>query len=116
MTAIKHIMTSILIAMLMLSAIAVIYSKYQSRQLFIGIQQKEKQLDDYEVEWGRLQLELTTLTEENRIEIEIPKGVELKKAEIFKIFMDVDVYISIPVASGIPRMMKTVMKTSSGLS
>ena len=77
MTAIKHIMTSILIAMLMLSAIAVIYSKYQSRQLFIEIQQKEKQLDDYEVEWGRLQLELTTLTEENRIEIEARRRLML---------------------------------------
>jgi cell division protein FtsL len=70
MAAIKNILMSILIAMLMLSAIAVIYSKYQSRLLFIEIQKKEKQLDDYEVEWGRLQLELTTLTEENRIEIE----------------------------------------------
>ncbi len=70
MTAFRHLLMSILIAMLMLSAIAVIYSKYQSRQLFIEIQQKEKQLDDYEVEWGRLQLELTTLTEENRVEIE----------------------------------------------
>lgn len=70
MAAIKNILLSILIAMLMLSAIAVIYSKYQSRLLFIEIQNKEKQLDDYEVEWGRLQLELTTLTEENRIEIE----------------------------------------------
>ena len=77
MTAIKHIMTSILIAMLMLSAIAVIYSKYQSRQLFIEIQQKEKQLDNYEVEWGRLQLELTTLTEENRIEIEARRRLML---------------------------------------
>lgn len=70
MTAIKNILLSILVAMLMLSAIAVIYSKYQSRQLFIEIQKKEKQLDDFEVEWGRLQLELTTLTEENRVEIE----------------------------------------------
>ncbi|AEF98715.1 cell division protein FtsL [Methylomonas methanica] len=70
MAAIKNILLSILIAMLLLSAIAVIYSKYQSRLLFIEIQKKEKQLDDYQVEWGRLQLELTTLTEENRIEIE----------------------------------------------
>ncbi|MCQ8128822.1 cell division protein FtsL [Methylomonas rivi] len=70
MAAMKNILLSILIAMLLLSAIAVIYSKYQSRLLFIEIQKKEKQLDDYEVEWGRLQLELTTLTEENRIEIE----------------------------------------------
>lgn len=70
MTAAKNIVMSILVAMLMLSAIAVIYSKYQARLLFIEIQKKEKELDDYEVEWGRLQLELTTLTEENRIEVE----------------------------------------------
>ncbi len=77
MTAFKHILMSILIAMLLLSAIAVIYSKYQSRLLFTEIQQKEKQLDDYEVEWGRLQLELTTLTEENRVEIEARKRLML---------------------------------------
>lgn len=70
MATAKSIMLSILVAMLMLSAIAVIYSKYQSRLLFIEIQKQEKQLDDYEVEWGRLQLELTTLTEENRVEVE----------------------------------------------
>lgn len=70
MATAKNIMLSILVAMLMLSAVAVIYSKYQSRLVFIEIQNKEKELDDYEVEWGRLQLELTTLTEENRVEIE----------------------------------------------
>lgn len=70
MTTARNIMLSILVAMLMLSAIAVIYSKYQARLIFIEIQKKEKELDDYEVEWGRLQLELTTLTEENRVEIE----------------------------------------------
>ncbi|PKD40077.1 cell division protein FtsL [Methylomonas sp. Kb3] len=66
----KNILLTLLAAMLMISGIAVIYSKYQSRLLFIDIQKKEKELDDYEVEWGRLQLELTTLTEENRVEIE----------------------------------------------
>lgn len=70
MVTARNIMLSILVAMLLLSAIAVIYSKYQSRLVFIEIQKKEKELDDYEVEWGRLQLELTTLTEENRVEIE----------------------------------------------
>lgn len=77
MTTLQNLLLSILVAMLMLSAIAVIYSKYQARQLFIEIQQKEKQLDDYEVEWGRLQLELTTLTEENRVEIEARKRLKL---------------------------------------
>ncbi len=66
----RNILLTILVAVLLISGIAVIYSKYQSRLLFIEIQKKEKELDDYEVEWGRLQLELTTLTEENRVEVE----------------------------------------------
>ncbi|MDD4915571.1 MAG: cell division protein FtsL [Methylococcales bacterium] len=70
MAAAKNTLLSLLVIVLMLSAITVIYSKYQSRKLFMEIQKKEKELDDYEVEWGRLQLELTTLTEENRVEIE----------------------------------------------
>lgn len=77
MTAMNNILLSILIAILILSAVAVIYSKYQARLLFIEIQQKEKQLDDYAVEWGRLKLELTTLTEENRVEIEARKRLML---------------------------------------
>jgi len=70
MAAAKNMLLTLLVITLMLSAIAVIYSKYQSRLVFMEIQKKEKELDDYEVEWGRLQLELTTLTEENRVEIE----------------------------------------------
>ena len=70
MNTLKNLLLTLLIATLLLSAIAVIYSKFQSRLIFMEIQKLEKELDDYEVEWGRLQLELTTLTEENRIEIE----------------------------------------------
>jgi cell division protein FtsL len=70
MTTAKNLLLILLVVALMLSAIAVIFSKYQSRLVFMEIQKKEKELDDYEVEWGRLQLELTTLTEENRVEIE----------------------------------------------
>ena len=50
------------------SALAVIYSKYRSRSVFIEIQKLERDLDRYEVEWGQLQLELTTLSEHSRIE------------------------------------------------
>jgi len=53
---------------LIASAIAVIYFKYNARLMFIEIQKQEAALDQYEVEWGQLQLELTTLTEENQLE------------------------------------------------
>lgn len=58
----------ILLVLLLGSAIAVVYSKYRSRLLFVEIQKQERELDRYEVEWGQLQLELTTLAEENRVE------------------------------------------------
>jgi len=57
-----------LILVLLISALAVIYSKYHSRLIFIEIQKQERALDQYEVEWGQLQLELTTLAEQNRVE------------------------------------------------
>ncbi len=58
----------VLLAALMMSALAVIYSKNQSRSIFIEIERHERALDQYEVEWGQMQLELSTLAEQNRVE------------------------------------------------
>ncbi len=77
MAIFKNLLTSLLIAFLVLSAIAVVYSRYQFRSLFVEIQKKEQELDEYEVEWGQLQLELTTLTEENRVEVEARNRLQL---------------------------------------
>lgn len=59
--------------LLVISALAVIYSKYQSRLVFIEIEKQEKALDDYEVEWVQMQLEQTTLLEQNQIELSARK-------------------------------------------
>lgn len=59
----------ILAVLTLLSAVAVIYSKYYSRQLFLDIQQQEKALEQYEVQWGQMQLELTMLADQNRVEV-----------------------------------------------
>jgi cell division protein FtsL len=59
---------SVLLIMLMSSALAVIYSKNYSRSIFIEIERHERALDQYEVEWGQMQLELSTLAEQNRVE------------------------------------------------
>jgi len=67
-----------LLIFLLLSALAVIGSKYQSRALFIAIQTQKIKLDNHELEWGQLQLELTTLTEENRVERVAKDQLKLK--------------------------------------
>ncbi|MFK5949889.1 MAG: cell division protein FtsL [Methylococcales bacterium] len=74
-----------LLLVLLVSALAVIASKYQSRLIFIAIQAQESSLDKYEVEWGQLQLELTTLTEENRVERVAARKLKLKIPERGKI-------------------------------
>lgn len=68
MATVRRWLLALLFAVLLASALAVIYSKYYSRLLFIDIRQQEKALDQYEVEWGQMQLELTGLTEQNRVE------------------------------------------------
>lgn len=64
----KYVILTGLLTLLLVSALAVIYSKYRSRQVFIAIQNVENKLDQYEVKWGQLQLEQTTLAEHNRVE------------------------------------------------
>jgi cell division protein FtsL len=59
---------ALLLVALMMSALAVIYSKNYSRSIFIEIEHQERALDQYEVEWGQMQLELSTLAEQNRVE------------------------------------------------
>jgi cell division protein FtsL len=59
---------ALLVALMMISALAVIYCKNYSRSIFIEIEQHERSLDQYEVEWGQMQLELSTLAEQNRVE------------------------------------------------
>jgi cell division protein FtsL len=67
--AMSHYRALIVLAgIILISAIAVIYTKYHSRLLFIDIQKQERALDKYEVEWGQMQLELSMLAEQNRVE------------------------------------------------
>ena len=58
----------ILLIVTFVSAISVVYIKHYNRKLFVELQQLEKQRDDMEVEWGKLQLEQNTWATHARIE------------------------------------------------
>jgi cell division protein FtsL len=58
----------LLIAVAVVSALGVVYTKYRSRILFAEVQRLEQSLDAYEEEWGQLQLEQNTWAEHSRIE------------------------------------------------
>lgn len=50
------------------SAIAVVYSKHQSRKLFIELQALTKERDELNFEWSRLQLEQSAYATHPRVE------------------------------------------------
>ncbi len=63
----RFILISLLSLLLLLSAIGVVYAKYASRRQFVELQKLRKERDALEVEWGRLQLELSTQATPERI-------------------------------------------------
>jgi len=60
------------------SAFGVIYSKHQSRKLFVEAQQLHKQVDELNIEWGRLQLEQSAWSAHGRIERIARKKLNMK--------------------------------------
>lgn len=64
----QAIMLGALFAAVLISALAVVYSKHQSRALFIELQALQTTRDDLGIEWGRLQLEQSAWAAHGRIE------------------------------------------------
>lgn len=59
---------ALLFVMVLSSAIMLIYSKHQSRKLFVDLQELKGQVDNLNTEWGQLQLEQSAWSGHGRIE------------------------------------------------
>lgn len=59
---------ALLFAAALASALAVVYSQHQARTLFAELQGLQGVRDELELEWGKLQLEQSTLATHGRIE------------------------------------------------
>ena len=62
------LLVMVLALLVLTSSLGVVYAKHQSRKLFVELDTLQKQRDEMNVEWGRLQLELSTLATHSRIE------------------------------------------------
>jgi len=62
------VIIAVLIPVVLSSALGVVYSKHQSRKLFVQLNELQRQRDGMNVEWGQLQLELSTWATNGRIE------------------------------------------------
>lgn len=64
----KMVIIAVLIPVVLSSALGVVYAKHQSRKLFVQLNELQQQRDGMNVEWGQLQLELSTWATNGRIE------------------------------------------------
>ena len=62
------VIIAVLIPVVLSSALGVVYAKHQSRKLFVQLNELQQQRDAMNVEWGQLQLELSTWATNGRIE------------------------------------------------
>lgn len=69
MTGRQQWMTIILLwAAILVSAVSSVYGRHEARRLFHDLQQLNKQRDELDIQWGRLQIEQSTWATHGRIE------------------------------------------------
>lgn len=62
------IVLSILVATVLVSSVAAVYARHESRQLFVELQSLVNDRDRLNIDWGRLQIEQSTWASPGRVE------------------------------------------------
>lgn len=72
---------ALLLTMVLSSAMAVIYVKHESRLLFAELRNIQKVQDHEMIEWGRLQLQNSTLATHSNVESRARKALKMRIPE-----------------------------------
>jgi len=69
------------------SAMALVYTKHESRRLFVELESLTVERDELNIEWGQLQIEQSTWATHARIEQVATDDLELMRPEATEIFV-----------------------------
>jgi len=75
----------LLLAFVIGSALSVIYVKHESRVLFAELRNVQKKQDQEIIEWGRLQLQNSTLATHSNVESHARKILKMKLPETIQL-------------------------------
>jgi cell division protein FtsL len=70
-----------------ISAIALVYTKHESRSLFVELEQLTSERDELNIEWGQLQIEQSTWATHARIEQVALEELALKRPKSTEIYL-----------------------------
>lgn len=76
-----------LAALLLVSSIALVEMQHRHRTLFVELQALERERDELETEWGRLQLEQSTWATHDRIQSLAREKLELRVPPVDEIVL-----------------------------
>jgi len=77
----------ILAVVCVISAIALVYTKHESRSLFVELEQLTTERDELNIEWGQLQIEQSTWATHARIEQVALEELALKRPKSTEIYL-----------------------------
>ena len=80
-------LTIVLVAVCVLSAMALIYTKHESRTLFVDLEELTTERDELNIEWGQLQIEQSTWATHGRIEQVAADELSLIRPEAGDVFV-----------------------------
>ncbi len=70
-----------------LSALALVYTKHESRKLFVELESLTHERDQLNIEWGQLQIEQSTWSTHARIEQVATEDLSLTRPEATDIYV-----------------------------
>ncbi len=77
----------VLAVVCVMSAMALVYTKHESRKLFVELEQLTSQRDQLNIEWGQLQIEQSTWATHARIEKVASDELALTRPTASEIFV-----------------------------
>ena len=81
------LLTIIVAVVCVMSAIALIYAKHESRKLFVELEALTTERDELNIEWGQLQIEQSTWATHARIERVATEELSLVRPKPTKIYV-----------------------------
>lgn len=70
-----------------MSSIAIVYTKHESRKLFVELESLTQERDELNIEWGQLQIEQSTWATHARIERVATDDLSLARPESSEIYV-----------------------------
>lgn len=81
------VLVFVLAIVCVLSALALVYTKHESRKLFVELETLTDERDELNIEWGQLQIEQSTWATHARIEQVASDELQLTRPDTTEIFV-----------------------------